>query len=109
MRVSHKFPATVSAIGFIKNIEHHGQSRGSGVKVRCTLFNPSVERPLWDLYVPVIAMGRAAQEVLKFAADPDAPRLVHVFGRMAMVNAQDSTEGPRLEVIAEIILPLDEE
>lgn len=108
MRVSHKFPATVSAIGFIKNVEHCGQSRGSGIKVKCTLFNPSVERPLWDLYVPVIAMGRAAEKVLKFA-DPDDPRLVHVFGRMAMVNAQDSTEGPRLEVIAEIILPLDEE
>jgi len=102
-KITHKFPNTVCVMGFVDQYKNLGTTKNSGGKAFCYIFNPSLERPIWDLFVPVISFGRSAQEIEK-ANKQDS--LVHVTGRLAMVN---DVEGPKLRIIAHQVMLLDEE
>ena len=103
--VTHRYPCTVNVIGVVQNVSKPEVSKGSGIKIRCTVHNQHRQHERWDLHVPVLAFGRSAEEIIKAAKSKE---LIHILGRLAMVNAAESIEGPRLEVIAQVVLSLDE-
>ena len=102
VKITHRYPNIVQLIGLIEQFKDLGSTKNSGMKSFCMIFNPSVEREMWDLYTPVIAFGRSAKELQ--AADRN-DSLVHVTGRLAMVT---DVEGPRMRVIAHAVVALDE-
>jgi len=99
----HKFPNSVTLIGYLEGVSNMGHTKNSGTKVIAKLYNPSEQYRKYDLRVPLMALGRPARIVEKLAKSGD---LVSVIGRMAMVS---TGSGLSLYVLADHIKSLDED
>lgn len=102
MSFKHRFPTSVTAIGYIDGATRLSQTKNSGMKISARLFNPSEHNARYDLRVPIMAIGKAASLVDELSRSGD---LVTIVGRMAMVQGG---QGVSLCVLVDYIKSLDE-
>ena len=102
MSFKHRFPTSVTIIGYLEGASRLSKTKNSGLKITAKVFNPSEHTRKYDLRVPIIAIGKAAAIVDELARSGD---LVTVVGRMAMVQTGG---GLTLCVLADYVKSLDE-
>ncbi len=102
MSFKHRFPTSVTAIGYLEGASRISNTKNSGQKITAKLYNPSEHTRKYDLRVPIIALGKAASIVDELARSGD---LVAVVGRLAMVQ---SGGGLSISMLVDYIKTLDE-
>jgi primosomal replication protein N len=103
MSFKHKFPNSVTLIGYLEGASKMGTTKNSGMKITARLYNPSEQFRKYDLRIPLMALGRPAKMVEQLSKSGD---LVSVIGRMAMVS---TSNGLSLYVLADHVKSLDED
>ena len=103
MSFKHKFPNSVSLIGYLEGVSKIGTTKNSGLKITARLYNPSEQLRKYDLRIPLMALGRPAKIVQALSKSGD---LVSVIGRLTMVSTNN---GLSLHVLADHIKSLDED
>jgi|TARA_R110000824_G_scaffold116395_3_gene267793 hypothetical protein len=103
MSFKHKFPTSVTLIGYVESAKVLSKKSTTGLRVRAVLHNPSEQYRMYDLNIPLMAFGTPGKILVEVDKSGE---LVSVIGRLAMVKGP---KGTKMEVLVEHVKSLDEE